>query len=86
MAEYCNEKTNSWSVVKQKLIPANNLNAMNTKERMYFIINNFPIDSGIRTTDGRLNSAVLNEWENQLRKIDYNAALGYMVMKRESGG
>ena len=86
MAEYCNEKTNSWSVVKQKRIPANNLNAMNTKERMYFIINNFPIDSGIRTTDGRLNSTVLNEWENQLRKIDYNAALGYMVMKRESGG
>lgn len=28
MAEYCNEKTNSWSVVKQKRIPANNLNAM----------------------------------------------------------
>ena len=85
MAEYCNGKTNSWSVVKQKRIPANNLNAMNTKERVYFIINNFPIDSGIRTTDGRLNSAVLNKWEN-LRKIDYNAALGYMVMKRENGG
>ena len=85
MAEYCNGKTNSWAVVKQKRIPANNLNAMNTKERVYFIINNFPIDSGIRTTDGRLNSAVLNEWEN-LRKIDYNAALGYMVIKRESDG
>lgn len=57
MAEYCNGKTNSWAVVKQKRIPANNLNAMNTKERVYFIINNFPIDSGIRTTDRRLNSA-----------------------------
>ena len=83
-AEMYNEETNTWSVVKQKFIPANNLNAMEIEGRVYFIINKFPIDSGIRTADGPLNSAVLNEWEN-LRKIDNNAALGYMVMNWGSG-
>ena len=75
------EPLNSWSVVEQKHIPANNLGAVEIEGRVYFIINKFPIDSGIRTADGPLNSAVLNEWEN-LRKIDNNAALGYMVMNR----
>ena len=83
-AEMYNEETNTWSVVEKKFIPANNLNAVEIEGRVYFIINKFPIDSGIRTTDGRLNSAVLNECEN-LRKIDNNAALGYMVMNRGSG-
>ena len=78
-----NEETNTWSVVKKKFIPDNNLNAIEVEGRVYFIINKFPIDSGIRTTDRRLYSAVLNEWEN-LRKIDNNAALGYMVIKRKS--
>ena len=82
-AEMYNEETNTWSVVEQKFIPDNNLNAMEIEGRAYFIINKFPIDSGIRTADGPLNSAVLNEWEN-LRKIDNNAALGYMVIKRKS--
>ena len=82
-AEMYNEETNTWSVVKKKFIPDNNLNAIEVEGRVYFIINKFPIDSGIRTTDRRLNSAVLNEWEN-LRKIDNNAALGYMVIKRKS--
>ena len=70
-------------LLKKKIIPANNLNAVEIEGRVYFIINKFPIDSGIRTADGPLNSAVLNEWEN-LRKIDNNAALGYMVIKRKS--
>ena len=83
-AEMYNEETNTWSVVEKKFIPANNLNAVEIEGRVYFIINKFPIDSGIRTADGPLNSAVLNEWEN-LRKIDNNAALGYMVMNRGSG-
>ena len=82
-AEMYNEETNTWSVVEQKFILANNLDAMEIEGRVYFIINKFPIDSGIRTADGPLNSAVLNEWEN-LRKIDNNAALGYMVMNRGS--
>ena len=82
-AEMYNEETNTWSVVKKKFIPDNNLNAIEVEGRVYFIINKFPIDSGIRTTDRRLYSAVLNEREN-LRKIDNIAALGYMVIKRKS--
>ena len=39
---------NSWSVVEQKHIPANNLGAVEIEGRVYFIINKFPVDSGIR--------------------------------------
>ncbi|PFX31806.1 Kelch-like protein 5 [Stylophora pistillata] len=79
--EVYNEETNTWSVVEQKYIPDNNLNAVKIEGGVYFIINKFPIDSGMRTAHRRLNSTVLNEWEN-LGKIDQNAALGYMTIKR----
>lgn len=38
----------TWSVVDQKHIPANNLNAVEIEGKVYFIIDKFPIDSGIR--------------------------------------
>ncbi|XP_022809554.1 kelch-like protein 12 [Stylophora pistillata] len=79
--EMYNEETNSWTVVEQKNIPANNLGAVEIEGRVYFIINKFPIDSGIRIAHGSLNSTVLKEWEN-LGKIDQNAALGYTTIKR----
>ena len=34
--------------MKQKHIPQNNLDAFEIERRVYFLINNFPIDSGIR--------------------------------------
>ena len=46
--EVYSEETNTWSVVKQEHIPANNLGAVEIEGRVYFIINKFPIDSGIR--------------------------------------
>ena len=46
--EVYSEETNTWSVVKQEHIPANNLGAVEIEGKVYFIINKFPIDSGIR--------------------------------------
>ena len=77
-----NEDTNTWSVVEQKHIPANNLSAVEIEGRIYFIINNFPVDNGIRIAHGSLNSALFYQWD-YLAKIDQNAALGFLVVKRK---
>ena len=82
--EMYNEDSNTWSVVEQKCIPANNLNAVEIEGRIYFVINNFPVDSGIRIAHGSLDSALLNKWDN-LAKIDQNAALGFLVITRKDG-
>lgn len=79
-----NEDSNTWSVVEQKCIPTNNLNAVEIEGRIYFVINNFPVDSGIRIAHGSLDSALLNEWDN-LANIDQNAALGFLVITRKDG-
>ncbi|XP_020631923.1 influenza virus NS1A-binding protein-like [Orbicella faveolata] len=67
--EMYNEENNTWSVIEQKHIPSNNLGAVEIEGRVYFIINSFPIDSGIRIPPGELYPVPLGEWEN-LRKID----------------
>ncbi|XP_022809796.1 kelch-like protein 23 [Stylophora pistillata] len=79
--EMYNEETNTWSVVEQKHIPANNLNAVEIEGRVYFIINKFPIDSGIRIPLGELYPVPLGEWEN-LGNIDQSAVLCYLPSKR----
>ena len=50
---------------------------------MYFIINNFPIDSGIRIPTGEKYPVPLDEWEN-LREVDNNAVLCYLPVRNES--
>ena len=50
---------------------------------MYFIINNFPIDSGIRIPLDEVYPVPLDEWEN-LRKVDNNAVLCYLPVRSES--
>ena len=80
--EMYNEETNTWSVVEQKNVPTHsNLGAVEIEGRVYFIINQFPYDSGIRLTHGELNHTVLQEWEN-LAKIDQGAVLSYLAVKR----
>ena len=81
--EVYDEKNNTWSVVEQKRIPPNNLGAVEIEGRVYFIINKFPVDSGIRIPPGELYPVHLGEWEN-LAKIAPNAVLCYMPVKRES--
>ena len=81
--EVYDEENNTWSVVKQSRIPPNDLGAVEIEGRVYFIINRFPIDSGIRIPPGELYPVHLDEWQN-LGKVDKTAALCYMPLKRES--
>ena len=81
--EVFDEEKNTWSVVEQKHIPPNNLGAVEIEGRVYFVINKFPIDSGIRIPPGELYPVHLGGWEN-LAKIASNAVLCYLPVKRES--
>ena len=80
--EVYSEETNTWSVVKQEHIPANNLGAVEIEGRVYFIINQFPIDSGIRISPEERYPVPLDEWKN-LGKIEQCAVLCYLPLKRE---
>jgi len=77
------EENNTWSVVEQKRIPPNNLNAVEIEGKVFFIINKFPVDSGIRIPPRERYPVHLGEWQN-LAKIAKTAALCYMPVKRES--
>ncbi|KAJ7384531.1 hypothetical protein OS493_021160 [Desmophyllum pertusum] len=66
--EVYDEKNNTWSVVEQKHIPSNNLGAVEIEGRVYFIINKFPIDSGIRIPPGELYHVSLDEWKKFRRR------------------
>ena len=81
--EAYNEENNTWSVVEQKHIPPNNRNAVEMEGKVYFIINKFPVDSGIRIPPGELYPIPLGEWEN-LAKIANTAVLCNLPVKRES--
>ena len=81
--EVYDEEKNTWSVVQQKHIPPNNLGAVEIEGRVYFIINKFPIDSGIRIPPGELYPVHLGDWGN-LAEIVTTAALCYLPVKREN--
>lgn len=81
--EAYDEENDSWSVVKQDHIPPNNLGAVEVEGRVHFIINRFPIDSGIRIPPGEKYHVDLDDWEN-LRKVDKSAVLCYLPVNRES--
>ena len=81
--EAYNEENNTWSVVEQKHIPPNNRNAVEIEGKVYFMINKFPVDSGIRIPSGELYPVPLGEWEN-LAKIANTALLGTLPVKWES--
>ena len=81
--EVYDEENNKWSVVDQKHIPENNLGAVEIVGRVYFIINNFPIDSGIRIPPEEVYPVYLGDWKN-LGNVANNAALCYVPLKRDS--
>ena len=84
--EVYDQENNTWSVVEQNHIPPNNFRAVEIEERVYFIINNFPIDSGIRVPPGEVYPFpldVFDEWEN-LGKVDKKAVLCYLPVNNES--
>ena len=82
--EVYNEGRNSWTVVKQNHIPSNDLGAVELLGgEVYFIINKFPIDSGIRIPPNEVYKISLREWENSLEEIDPTAVLCYLSVNKE---
>ena len=81
--EVYNDQENAWSLVKQTHIPPNNLGAVEIEGKVYFIINSFPVDSGVILPPGKDYPAMLDEWKN-LRNITENAVLCYVTMKKEN--
>ena len=82
--EVYDEQNNSWSIVKQEdHIPPNKLGAVEIEGRVYFIINRFPIDSGIRIPPGQKYHVDLDDWEN-LGKVNSSSVLCYLPANREN--
>ena len=82
--ELYDKRKDTWSVVEQKRIPPNNLGAFEIERRVYFLINNFPIDSGIRIPPEENYPVHLgDEWEN-LAKVRRGAVLCYLPVKKEN--
>ena len=81
--EVYDEKNNTWSVVDQPHIPPNNLGAIEVEGIVYFIINHFPVDSGIRIPLGELYPVSLDEWEN-LGRMAKNAVLCHVPVNRKN--
>ena len=81
--ELYDKRKDTWSVVEQKHIPHNDLGAFEIERRVYFVINNFPIDSGIRIPPEENYPVHLGEWEN-LAKVSKEAVLCYLPVKKEN--
>ena len=81
--EVYDEENNKWSIVDQKHIPQNTLGAVEIEGRVYFIINNFPIDSGIRIPPEEVYPVYLGDWKN-LGNVANNTSLCYAPLKRDS--
>ncbi|KAK2554541.1 Kelch-like protein 26 [Acropora cervicornis] len=81
--EVYNDQGNVWSVVKQTHIPKNNLGAVKIDGRVYFIINSFPIDSGITIPPEEVYPVVLDGWVN-LGMVNRKAVLCYVPVKTEN--
>ena len=81
--EVYNEVNNCWSVVEQKHIPSNNLGAVEILGgKVYFILNKFPFDSGIRIPANEAYKISLKGWEG-FQTIGSNAVLCYLSVKKE---
>ena len=81
--EVYDKERNTWSVVEQSRIPPNKLCVVEVEGRVYFIINNFPVDSGIRIPPGEVYPVNLDDWKH-LGSVDKTAALCYVPVKRET--
>jgi len=81
--EVYSDQENAWSVVKQTHIPPNYLGAVEIDGRVYFIVNSFPVDSGVILPPGEAYPAILDEWK-QLRNISEKAVLCYVTIRKEN--
>ena len=81
--EAYDEGTNTWSVVPQKHIPPNDLGAVEIEGRVYFIINKFPVDSGIRIPPEEMYQVDLSGWRD-VANVNRQAVLCYLPVKSEN--
>ena len=81
--EVYDDGDDTWSLVEQKHIPLNNLGAVEIEGRVYFVVNKFPVDSGIRIPPEEIYHVHLDDWENLL-KVSNKAVLCYLPVKTES--
>ena len=81
--EAYDEGTNTWSVVPQKHIPPNDLGAVEIEGRVYFIINKFPVDSGIRIPPEEMYQVDLSGW-GDVAEVNRKAVLCYLPVKSEN--
>ena len=89
--EVYDEETNQWFVVDQTHIPPNDLRAVEVEGKVYFIINKFPVDSGIRIPPGEVYHISLHEWSKddksrllaRLRKSEF-AELGIAAINKDA--
>ena len=77
-------KNNKWFAVRQSHVPPNYLEAVEVGGKIYFIINKFPVDSGIRVPPGEVYHISLHEWESKRIREISNGVLCYMPVKKES--
>ena len=82
--EVYSEENDNWAVVDQTHIPPNNLGAVEVEGKVYFIINKFPFDSGIRIPPREVYHISLHEWESKRISEIGNAALCYMPVRKET--
>ena len=81
--EVYDEGTNTSSIVYQKHIPPNDLGAVEIEGRVYFIINKFPVDSGIRISPEEMYQVDLSGW-GDVAKVNSEAVLCYLPVKSEN--
>jgi len=81
--EVYDEENNVWSVVEQKHIPPNKLVAVEIEGRVYFMVNKFPVDVGIRIPPKEVYQICLNDWA-ELAQIDEDAVLCIMPVNTDS--
>ena len=84
VVELYDKRNDTWSVVEQKHIPKNNLGAFEIERRVYFLINNFPIDSGIRIPPEENYPVHLGDEWKDLAQVSEGAVLCYLPVKKEN--
>ena len=84
VVELYDKRNDTWSVVEQKHIPKNNLGAFEIERRVYFLINNFPIDSGIRIPPEENYPVHLGDEWKDLAQVSEEAVLCYLPVKKEN--
>ena len=82
--EVYDEWMDAWSVVEQKHIPSNKFGAVEIERKVYFLINNFPIDSGIRIPPCENYPVHLGDEWGKLADVCEKAVLCYLPVKKEN--